>query len=88
MVYDTRAEYEVRIKGQTLVRVHEGKVKVEGKDFHGDVKNLAALIDILKYVLESAQEAKKPRLVCATGQKENGPRKNPQAATSMKGLSA
>ncbi len=58
-------EFEVRIKGHSLVKITHKGVRIDGKDFHSDLKNLSSLIDILNGVVESAQEIKKPRLVSA-----------------------
>ena len=60
-------DFEIRVQGHTLVRVSDGGVKVDGKDFHADLKSLSELIDILSDVVNSAQEAGKPRLVAAEG---------------------
>jgi len=56
-------EFEVIIKGHSIVKVAEGGVRIDGRDFHSDIKNLSALVDILNEVLETAQEVRKPRLV-------------------------
>jgi len=56
-------EYEVRIKGHSLVKITHKGVRIDGKDFHSDLKNLSSLIEILNGVLETAQDVKKPRLV-------------------------
>lgn len=56
-------EFEVRIKGHCLVKVIHGGVRIDGHDFHSDLKNLSSLVNILNDVLETAQDVKKPRLV-------------------------
>ncbi len=61
-------EFEVRVQGHTLVKVNDGGVKIEGKDFHNDLRSLNALIDILSSIVDSAQEAGKPRLVSDSGE--------------------
>lgn len=81
-MYHHTPDFEVRIKGQTFVSVSAGRVKVDGKDFHSDVKNLAALIDILSGVLETAENAKKPRLISGATQK-NGPQSIPPQAVPI-----
>lgn len=79
-----KPDFEVRIKGQTLVSVSDGRVKVDGKDFHSDVKNLAALIDILSGVLETADSVKKPRLISEGGKKYGPQIVPPQAVPFLK----
>lgn len=79
-----RPDFEVRIKGQTLVSVSDGRVKVDGKDFHADVKNIETLIQILSGVIETADTVKKTRLVSEDA-KKYGPRTfPPQAAPFLK----
>lgn len=56
-------EFEVRIKGHSLVKVIHGGVRIDGHDFHSDLKNLSSLVNILNDVLETTQDIKKPRLV-------------------------
>lgn len=56
-------EFEVIIKGHSIVKVADGGVRIDGRDFHTDVKNISTLVDILNEVLETAQEVRKPRLV-------------------------
>ncbi len=62
MCYET-PEFEVIIKGHSIVKVADGGVRIDGHDFHSDIKNITALVDILNEVLETAQEVRKPRLV-------------------------
>jgi len=61
-------DFEIRVEGHTLVRVKEGGVRIDGKDFHSDLKNLSELIEILSSVVGSAQEAGKPRLIASSGE--------------------
>lgn len=61
--YDETPDFEIRIKGHVLVKVNEMGVRVDGKDFHGDLKDLAAVVEVLHEILDSANEARKPRLV-------------------------
>jgi hypothetical protein len=56
-------EFEVIIKGHSIVKVADGGVRIDGHDFHSDIKNITVLVDILNEVLETAQEVRKPRLV-------------------------
>lgn len=61
--YDETPDFEIRIKGHTLVKVNEMGVRVDGKDFHADLKDIASVVDVLHEILDSANEARKPRLV-------------------------
>ncbi len=61
--YDETPEFEIRINGHSLVKVSETGVRVDGKNFHTDLKDLSAVVDVLNDILESASEARKPRLV-------------------------
>lgn len=61
--YDETPEFEIRIKGHSLVKVSEGGVRVDGKNFHADLKDLSSIIDVLNDILGSANEARKPKLV-------------------------
>lgn len=61
-------DFEIRVKGHTLLKVSDGGVRIQGKDFHNDLRSLSELIDILSSVVESAQEAGKPRLVESSGE--------------------
>jgi hypothetical protein len=61
--YDETPEFEIRIKGHSLVQVSDGGVRVDGKNFHTDLKDLSSIVDVLNDILESANEAKKPKLV-------------------------
>ena len=56
-------EFEVIIQGHSLVKVADGGVRIDGQNFHTDLKNISALVDILNDVLDAAQEVKRPRLV-------------------------
>lgn len=58
-----KPDFEVRIKGHPLVRIMGGEASVNGRDFHTDIKNLSSLVDMLQEILDTAQEAKKPKLV-------------------------
>ena len=60
--YDETPEFEIRIKGHSLVKVSDGGVRVDGKNFHTDLKDLSSIIDVLNDILVSAHEAKKPKL--------------------------
>lgn len=62
-------DFEIRVQGHTLVRVCDGGIKVDGKDFHSDLKSLSDLIDILSNIVVTAQEAGKPRLITDEGQR-------------------
>lgn len=62
-------DFEIRVQGHTLVRVSDSGVKVDGKDFHADIKSLNDLVDILSNIIVTAQEAGKPRLVTDEGQR-------------------
>lgn len=62
MSYDER-DFEIRVQGHTLLRVHGGGIKVEGKDFHADLRSLNDLAAILGDVIAMAEEAGRPRLV-------------------------
>lgn len=57
------ADYEVRVKGYSLIRINNGEVSINGKDFHTDLKTIALLIDMLTEVLHQAEETKQLRLV-------------------------
>lgn len=63
--YDETPEFEIRIKGHSLVKVSDGGVRVNGKNFHADIKDLSSIVDVLNDILESASEARKPKLVQA-----------------------
>ena len=56
-------EFEVIIKGHSIVKVANGGVGKEGLDFNTDVKNTSTLGDIPKEVLKTAQEVRKPKRV-------------------------
>lgn len=56
-------DFEVRVQGRTLLRVRDGGIRVDGKDFHADIRSLNDLVEILTDVISTAQEARKPRLV-------------------------
>ena len=56
-------DFEIRVQGHTLLRVKDGGVKVDGKDFHADIRCLNDLVGILSDVISMAEEAGKPRLV-------------------------
>jgi hypothetical protein len=62
-------DFEIRVQGHTLVRVCDGGVRIDGKDFHSDLKSLSDLVDILSNIIVSAQEAGKPRLITDEGQR-------------------
>lgn len=62
MSYDER-DFEVRVQGHTLLRVRDGGIKVDGKDFHADIRSLNDLVGILTDVISMAEEAARPRLV-------------------------
>lgn len=62
-------DFEIRVQGHTLVRVCDGGVRIDGKDFHADLKSLGELVDILSNVIATAQEAGKPRLITDEGQR-------------------
>ncbi len=72
-------DFEIRVQGHTLVRVSDGGVKVDGKDFHSDLKSLGELVNILSNIIVTAQEAGKPRLIT-----EEGQRLQPRTARSGK----
>lgn len=61
-------DFEIRVKGHALVKVSDGGVRIDGRDFHNDLRSLNELIDILSGVVESAQEAGRPRLVASSGE--------------------
>jgi len=61
--YDEAPEFEIRVNGHSLVQYSDGGIRVDGKNFHTDLKDLSSIIDVLHDILDSAQEAKKPRLV-------------------------
>ena len=61
-------DFEIRVRGHTLVKVQDGGIRVNGKDFHNDLKSLGELIEILSNVVETAKEAGKPRLVSLSGE--------------------
>ena len=61
--YDETPDFEISIKGHKIVKVSDGGVLVDGKNFHTDIKDLSSIIDVLNDILESANEARKPRLV-------------------------
>ena len=58
-------EYEIRIKGHPLLKISNGDIRIDGRDFHSDIKELSSLLEILSGVLASAKEVKKPHLVCS-----------------------
>lgn len=62
-------DFEIRVQGHTLVRVSDGGVRIDGKDFHSDLKSLSDLVDILSNIIVTAQEAGKPRLITDEGQR-------------------
>jgi hypothetical protein len=61
-------DFEIRVQGHTLVRVCDGGVRIDGKDFHSDLKSLNDLVDILSNIIVTAQEAGKPRLIAEEGE--------------------
>ncbi len=62
MCQDT-LEFEVRRKGHSLVKISNGDIRIDGRDFHSDIKDLSELVEMLSDVIASAQEMRKPRLV-------------------------
>jgi hypothetical protein len=56
-------DFEIRVQGHTLLRVRDGGIKVDGKDFHADLRSLNDLVGILSDVISMAEEAARPRLV-------------------------
>ena len=56
-------DFEIRIQGHTLLRVQDGGIKIDGKDFPADLRALNDLAAILGDVIAMAQEAGRPRLV-------------------------
>lgn len=71
-MWNNVSDFEVRIKGHSLVQVNKGEVKINGKDFHRDLRNLTELVGILSDVLEQAEAMKRPRLVCDAGPDDGG----------------
>lgn len=61
--YDEAPEFEIRIKGHSLVTFNGAGVRVDGRDFHADIRDLSAVAEVIGDILESASEAKKPRLI-------------------------
>ena len=61
--YDETPEFEIRIKGHRIVKVSDGGVLVDGRNFHSDLKDLSSIVDVLNDILDSANEARKPKLV-------------------------
>ena len=66
-------DFEIRVQGHTLVRVCDGGVRIDGKDFHSDLKSLNDLVDILSSIIVTAQEAGKPRLIADEGERLHTP---------------
>lgn len=60
-------DFEILVQGHTLVRVCDGGVRIDGKDFHADLKSLSDLVEILSNIIVTAQEAGKPRLITDEG---------------------
>ena len=56
---------DIVIEGQALVRIRDDRVYVEGRDFHGDLKNLSSIIHMLSDIVESAQASARPRVLTA-----------------------
>lgn len=71
--YDETPEFEIRVNGHSLVQYSDGGIRVDGKNFHTDLKDLSSIIDVLHDILDSAQEARKPRLVMSEPIIVNGP---------------
>lgn len=63
--YDETPEFEIKVKGHSLVQFSDGGVRVDGKNFHTDLKDLSSILDVLHDILDTASEAKKPKLVSA-----------------------
>lgn len=61
--YDETPDFEIRINGHKIVQCADGAVRVDGKNFHTDLKDLSSIISVLQQILGSAEEAKKPRLI-------------------------
>lgn len=57
------SDCEVRIKGDSLIQIQDGKIHVHGKSFHEDIKNISTLIGILSDIVQQAEMIKKPKLV-------------------------
>jgi hypothetical protein len=74
-------DFEVRVKGHTLVKVSDESIRIDGKDFHSDLKFLNDLISILSNVVEEAQGAGKPHLVMSVEKKYVPPSCRVQAAS-------
>jgi len=62
MSYNER-DFEIRVQGHPLVLVRDGGIKIDGKDFHADLRSLNDLVEILTDVIATAEEAGKPRLI-------------------------
>lgn len=74
------ADYEVRVKGYSLIRINNGEVSINGKDFHTDLKTIELLIDMLSEVLHQAKETKQLRVVSSnSAQDDNNDRPLPKA---------
>jgi hypothetical protein len=58
-------DYEVRVNGHPLVRVSDGDVCVEGKNFHADLRALSSLVAMLNDVLDTAEKEARPKAVQA-----------------------
>ena len=79
---DVTPDYEIRVSGRSLLKVSNGEVRVDGRNFHADLKSLTALVDILHDVIAAAEEVKKPRLVSEAPPR--GPRFRPAVKKAIK----
>lgn len=60
-----KPDFEIRIKGHPLIKIKDGEARVDGRDFHSDLKNISTLVDMLQEIMGTAKDAAKPRLIAS-----------------------
>ncbi len=64
-----KPDFEIRIKGHPLIKIKDGEARVDGRDYHTDLKNISTLVDMLQDIICSAQDAGRPRVVTSDGKR-------------------
>lgn len=71
----------IAVGNRTFISMKDGKVCVEGHDFHSDLRDIKDIIDILTGIVATAKDTVRPRLV-TNGQ--DGPTKPFQTPSAGK----
>ncbi len=69
MGHNTFKKCAIVVEDRTLVRVEDGQICVEGKDFYSDLRDLKSIIELLSDIVRSASDVARPQLVSIEGEK-------------------